>query len=658
LNTAPAAWFRQSAIDFQPSRSTGTMQRAFSPRNIFALIVGLLVLAAVAYSLSFGTLPPADFTFLNGTEIKTVDPQMANGVPEGRIIRELFEGLCAWHPTDLHPIPGVAQSWDISDDKKTYSFHLRDNAVWTDGTPVTAEDFVYSWRRLLHPATASEYSYEGWYLVNAERFTKQQFQVGDRVEIELVKTSEDRDPARPSAPGKIVRGELLAIETAPGKPAAPADINQSPDELHYIVEIDGRRRRFQKGAVEGRDEGEDYAWLLIDFETVGVKAIDPRTLEVKLRHPVPYFLDLMGFYPFAPVNRRCVESHLNQEWTRPENIVSNGPFELHTRRVRDRIRLVKSDTYWDRDNVRLNVVDALAVESLTTGLNLYLTNQVEWLEYVPNSVVRDLIAQKRPDFQPSPFITTYYYRLNVTRPPLDNVLVRRALNLATNKRDIVERVTMAGQQPARSMVPPVVGERTGYVSPQCEDFDPEQARALLAEAGYPGGAGMPSITIQFNTNDTHKQVAELIQYQWKTNLGIDVELRGMEWNAYQAAQVTLQYDVSRAGWVGDYPDPNTFLNLWITGGGNNQTGWGSPRYDELIGKAQDEPDEKQRLRYFYEAETILLDEMPVIPVYFYVSTSMAKPYLRGYHKNARDVHPLKDLWIDEEAKAEYLRKSE
>src|SRR5688572_30651523 len=164
------------------------LQRAISTRNFFVLVLAVLVLAAVAYSLSFGTLTRADFTFINGTEIKTVDPQMANGVPEGRIIREIFEGLCAWHPTDLHPVPGVAKSWEISDDKKTYIFHLRDDAVWTDGTLVTAEDFVYSWRRLLHPATASEYSYEGWYLFNSERFTKQELAVGDRVEVELVKT--------------------------------------------------------------------------------------------------------------------------------------------------------------------------------------------------------------------------------------------------------------------------------------------------------------------------------------------------------------------------------------------------------------------------------------------------------------------------------------
>jgi oligopeptide transport system substrate-binding protein len=616
--------------------------------------VAVLVLAAVGYSLSFGTLPPADYTFVNGTEIKTVDPATANGVPEGRIIREIFEGLCAWHPVDLHPIPGVAESWDVSADKKTYTFHLRDNARWTDGTPVTAADFVYSWRRFLHPGTASEYSYEGWYLINAERFTKQEFEVGDRVEIELPVTDENRDPKRPGAPGKIVKGELLDIRTARGRPATDHDRAESRDELIYTVAIDGSERRFHKGGAEGQD----YTWLLPDFDAVGVKALDERTLEVTLRHPVPYFLDLMGFYPFSPVNRRCVESYPNQEWTRPENIVSNGPFELHTRRVRDRIRLVKSDTYWDRDNVRLNIVDALAVESLTTGLNLYLTGVVDWIEYVPNAIVPYLIEQQRPDFHPSPYITTYYYRLNVTRPPLDNVLVRRALNLATNKRDIVERVTLAGQQPARSMVPPVIEQRSGYRSPECEDFDPEKARELLAEAGYPGGRGMPAITIQFNTNDTHKAVAELVQYQWKKNLGINVELRGMEWNAYQEAQVTLNYQVSRAGWVGDYPDPNTFLNIWISGGGNNQTGWGNALYDELIGKAQNEPDEQQRNRYFYEAEQILLEELPVLPIYFYVSTSMSKPYLRGYHTNFRDLHPLKDLWIDEEAKTDYLSKSE
>jgi oligopeptide transport system substrate-binding protein len=509
---------------------------------------------------------------------------------------------------------------------------------------VTAEDFIYSWRRFLHPGTAAEYSYELWYLINGERFTKQQVEVGDNVEIELPRSNATDTSDRPFAPGEIVKGKLMAID--------PAD--EDNGETAYVVSINGVPRRFQKNS----DAGEHYTWLLLDFDSVGVKALDRYTLQVQLKHPVPYFLDLMGFYPTFPVNRRCVESFSNVEWTRPENIVSNGPFRLKMRRVRDRIRLVKNETYWDRENVRLDVVDALAVESLTTGLNLYLTNQADWIEYVPGAIVPELLAQDRPDFQPAPYITTYYYRLNITRPPLNNPLVRRALNLATNKRDIVERVTMAGQEPARSLVPPVVENRSGYSPALCEEYNPQKARSLLAEAGFPDGRGFPSITIQYNTNDTHKNVAELIQYQWKEQLGIQVELRGLEWQAYLQNQQTLQYQVSRAGWHGDYPDPNTFLSMWVTDGGNNQTGWSNAEYDELIEKAQHEPDEKRRVAYFRQAEQILMDEMPIIPIYFYVSTSMSKPYVRGYYENFHDLHPLKDLWIDEEAKEQYLSKSE
>jgi oligopeptide transport system substrate-binding protein len=631
------------------------MLRRLSLQNFFFFLAAVLVLAALGYSLSFGTLPPANYTFVNGTEIKTVDPATATGVPEGRIIREIFEGLCGWHPADLHPIPGVAKSWDISADKKTYTFHLRKNARWTDGTPVTAEDFVYSWRRFLHPATAAEYSYEMWYIVNAERFTKQQVQVGDVVEIELPKSADNTDTDRPFAPGKIIKGKLLSIDPSDAPPngdnaVEPGESEAGSGDLAYLVAVDGVPRRFHRGGLRA----EDYVWLLPDFDTVGIKSLDVHTLEVKLKHPVPYFLDLTGFYPFAPVNRRCVESYSNTDWTKPENIVSNGPFQLEMRRVRDRIRLVKSPTYWDRDNVRLEIVDALAVESLTTGLNLYLTNQADWIEYVPNAVVKDLIAQKRPDFKPAPYITTYFYRLNVTRPPLNNPLVRRALNLATNKRDIVERVTMAGQQPARSMVPPVIEDRSHYKPALTDDFNPERARQLLAEAGYPDGKGFPTIAIDYNTNDTHKSIAELLQFQWKKHLGIQVELRALEWQAYLQNQQALQYDLSRSGWVGDYPDPNTFLGLWTSDSGNNKTGWANAQYDALIQKAQFEADEQKRNEFFREAERILMDELPVIPVYFYVSTSMVKPYVRGYFPNFHDLHPLRDVWIDEQAKQQWL----
>jgi oligopeptide transport system substrate-binding protein len=631
------------------------MNYRISSRGAFLVIVALLVLAAVGYSLSFGTLVPADYTFVNATEIKTVDPAIATGVPEHRILSAIFEGLTEWEPKNLEPVPGVAESWEISDDKKTYTFRLRNNAKWTDGTPVTAHDFIYSWRRFLHPATAAEYSYEMWYVVNAERFNKRQIQAGDEVEIELPQNGDDGGAdALPFAPGKIVKGKLLAIQ-APASDSAestsadwPQKDQENSDAAVYLVEINGQERRFHNGGMEG----EDYAWMLLDFDSVGVRALDERTLEVKLRHPVPYFPTLCGYYPYSPVNRTCVETY-GRDWTKPENIVTNGAFRLETRRLRDRIRMVKSDNYWDRDNVRLNVVDAVAVESHTTSLNLYLTGQVDWFEYVPNAVVPALLAQKRSDFQPSPYNTTYFYRLNVTEPPLDDARVRRALNMAINKQDIVDSILRAGQEPARSMVPTVTATHSKYKPALCEGHNVERARELLAEAGYPEGRGFPKLEVQYNTNDTHSAVAELIQSQWQQALGIRIELKGLEWNVYHANQTNKTYDISRAGWVGDYPDPNTFLKLWLSTSGHNRTGWGNAQYDALVAKAQQEADDAKRAEFFHLAEAILMRELPILPLYFYVSTSMSKPYVKGYYHNLQDFHPIKYIWIDAEEKARY-----
>jgi oligopeptide transport system substrate-binding protein len=415
------------------------------------------------------------------------------------------------------------------------------------------------------------------------------------------------------------------------------------DDTVYLVEIDGVKRRFHKGGANG----DDYQWLLLNFDTVGVHALDERTLQVRLRHPVPYFLTLCGFYPYCVVNRACIEMY-GREWTKPQNMVTNGAFRLEARRLRDRIRMVKSENYWDRENVRLNIVDAVAVESLTTALNLYLTGQVDWIEYVPNSVVPELLAQDRPDFQPSPFNTTYFYRLNVTEPPLDDARVRRALAMAINKQDIVDRILKAGQEPARSMVPMVTAERSKYRPALCEEYNVERARELLAEAGYPSGRGFPKLEVQYNTNDIHSAVAELIQSQWQQVLGVRIELKGLEWNVYQANQSSKNYQISRAGWVGDYPDPNTFLKLWISTSGQNQTGWSNTDYDALVAKAQEEPDDEKRAMYFHDAEAILMRELPIIPIYFYVSTSMSKPYVKGYYHNHQDFHPIKYIWIDDE----------
>lgn len=605
-------------------------------RTIAAYLLGMAALAIMVWAVSFGRLPPADFTFCNGDEIKTIDPARVTGAPEGRVVRALFEGLCRWHPKTLEPIPGVAESWEISDDGLSYTFHLRKDALWSDGTPVTADDFAWSFRRFLHPETASEYAYELWYVVGAEQFTTAQVAEGQAVEVELL---EKPAGALPFAGGRIERGQLLKA-------------NEDFDPPVYTVEIDGKQQRFQKGAVTPGTI--DYRWLLLDFAEVGIRVVDRQKLVMRLEHPVPYFLNLMGFYPMFPVQRRCVETHGYPAWTKPDNFVGNGPFVLKWRRIRDRIRVVRSPTYWNRNEVCLEVVDALPISSYATMLNLYMTGQADWITTVPPDVIPELMKRPQGDFRPAPFLGTYYYMLNTRKPPLDDPRVRRALALAIDKRQIVEKITRAGQRPARSLVPDELREYVDYEPARMEPYHAKRARELLAEAGYPGGRGMPKIDILYNTSEAHQAIAELIQAQWSRTLGIRTRLQNQEWAAYLSSRRQGKYQVARAAWIGDYLDPNTFLDMFVTDGPNNQTGWGNAEYDRLVERAQWENDIDRRMELFREAEQILMAEMPIIPIYFYVSTSMVRPYVKGFYPNIQDVHPLDAIWIDRQLKAQVM----
>ncbi len=618
-----------------------------NPRNLIAWLSLAALAGATAWALSFREEPPADFTFVNPNEIKSVDPAMVTGQVEGRIIEAVFEGLTMPDPKTLAPVPGVAESWTPSPDGRTYTFHLRKNAKWTNGEPVTAKDFLWSHRRTLDPTTASEYAYQLWYVKNAKKYTTGEVAPGDRVEVEL---NEQATDALPFARGRLVKGKLISVE--PPFTDTPAAEGEKPPDRTYIVDVKGTRRTFQPGS--GPDGCKQ---VLIDFDQVGCKALDDQTYEMTLEAPTPYFLALTTMYPQYAINPRCFERFGFPEWTKPENIVTNGAFRLAERRIRERIRLVKSDNYWDRDNVKLNTVDVLVVESDTTGLNLYLTGHADWIQNVPATIVKQLIAGYPDDFHPMPEFILYFYRFNTTRPPLNNRLVRKALALAVNKREIVEGVTRAGEVPARSLVPPVIKRYPpfeDYKSPLTAEFNPEGARRLLAQAGYPGGQGFPKISILFNSDETHQKIAELIQRQWKDTLGIDAEPQNQEWNAYQSAERNQEYWVDRAGWIGDYVDPNTFLDMWVTGGGNNRTGWGNPRYDDLIHKAGQQSDPKKRAAMLQDAEAILMDELPIIPIYFNVDKNMIRPYVRGLYRNVLDDHPLKWVSIDAAAKQRFL----
>jgi oligopeptide transport system substrate-binding protein len=605
----------------------------FDPRSWFGYACVFALLGAVTWAMQSPDQEPADFTFVNNTELKSIDPAVVTGQPEGRVLQGLFEGLTSLNAETMQPVPGIAESWDLSADLLTYTFHLRGNARWSDGTPITAQDVHWSLRRFLDPLTAAQYAYQAWYIKNARRYTTYDLQPNDPVEVEL----NERPPGSlPFARGTLLHGKLVRIEHISKNDDADA-------RKQYVVDIDGQRRTFAPGS----DGAEGCRQVLLDFREVGVRIVDATTLEIKLDSPTPYFLSLLAFYPMFPVQPRCIETFGSPEWTKPEHIVTSGPFHLHSRRLRDRLRMTRSDTYWDRKHVQCQTIDALAVESATTGFNLYLTGVADWVATIPPPIVPMMLAGNRDDYHPVPELSVYFYRINCTRPPLNDRRVRRALAMAMNKRQIVETITRAGEVPACHFVPPGI---PGYTSPQGPAFDPDAARKLLAEAGYPGGKGCPKIPILYNTDEAHQSIAELIQDQWKRTLGISVAPENQPWTAYLSAQREKNYSVARAGWGGDYLDPNTFLDLFVSNGENNETGWSNAEYDALIRNAAYEIDPAKRMQMFARAEALLLEEMPIIPIYFRVSKNVVRPYVKGFYNTPLDTHPLKGIEVDAAAK--------
>lgn len=629
-----------------------------------ALLLAALVAVIVGWSIRAGSLPPADFTFNNSTEIKTVDPALVSGQPEGRVINSLFEGLVRLTPYDRAPVtggpeewPGVAERWEVSDDGRTYTFYLRPEAKWSNGDPVTAEDYRYSMRRFLSPITAAEYAKQGWYLKNGKKFNSAgaYLEPGDLVEVELNLRPGEHD----TKIGELVKGKLVRKdpEQMPEDAKARDQVQQK-----FFVEVDGEQRCYVIADPSRGDtvpaDAQGCRMVTLDFDEVGIRVVDDHTLVTELEHPTPFWLQLLGFYPLFPVHRGCLEEFGSPDWTRPENIVTNGPYRIGFRRPRDRIRLVKNEEYWNRDNVALETIDALSVEKTTTSLNMYMLGEVEWIQEPPANLLRELMASEPPrdDFNPARQFGTYYYKLNVDRGALADKRVRQALSLALDREDIIRTAVRGPQEAAFHLVPPGLSD---YTSPSCPPMDRERARELMAEAGYPGGNGFPSIEILYNTHEAHKAIAELVRKQWQQELGITVTLRNEAWPAYQDRLRMTNYDVGRQAWIGDYNDANTFLDLYVSDNENNQTNWSNAEYDRLIKAAESEVDVEKRAQMLHDAEVILMEEMPIIPIYFYYSRNLVRPYVRGFYNNLQDIHPLHTLWIDRDADtvSEFMREA-
>lgn len=369
-----------------------------------------------------------------------------------------------------------------------------------------------------------------------------------------------------------------------------------------------------------------------DFTRVGVKALDPLTLQIALAGPAPYLPNMLKHYAWFPVPRHAIEKHgkmtdRNTRWTRPGNLVSNGPLMLDGWRINQSITTVRNPYYWDAAALKLNGVTFLPIVSDTTEERAFLDGQLHVTQTLPLAKIPGY-RETRPDFyRDEPLLSTYFYRINTTKKPFDDVRVRRALALAIDRESITRNILRAGQKPATGLTPPGCGK--GYETPSVMKFDPVEARRLLADAGYPDGKGFPAFDILINTNEGHRTIAEAVQAMLKENLKIPVRVLNQDWGVYLESMRKLEYDLCRAGWVGDYLDPATFLSLWKTGDGNNNTGWSSSRYDSLLAQSFLEGDPTKRFATLEEAEKIMLEEAPIIPVYWYVRSYLVRPEVKG-----------------------------
>ncbi len=379
---------------------------------------------------------------------------------------------------------------------------------------------------------------------------------------------------------------------------------------------------------------EDYNGGRADKSAVGIRAVDDLTLEVTLVGPVPYAVDMMAHYSFAPLPLHAIEK-FGTDWTKPGNFVGNGPFVLEEWKPQERISVVPNDKYWNKANVFLSKVVFLPIENDTTAYNKYVNGELDWQTSVPLELLNEI--KLRDDYHVAPQLSSYYYEYNLNDPVFSDVRVRKALAMAIDRKALVEKVTAGGQVPADAYVPPM----DGYTPAKGNSFNVEQARALLADAGYPNGQGFPSKTILYNTTEGHKKIAEFIQQQLKENLGISVELQNMEWKTYLSERQSNNFEIARAGWVGDYQDASNFLELALSNSGNNDGRYNNPRFDDLLKQAARMPDGKERQDVLHEAEEILItQDQAFIPLYYYVSQNLINlDVWQGWYTNTQDIHP-------------------
>ncbi len=408
--------------------------------------------------------------------------------------------------------------------------------------------------------------------------------------------------------------------------------------------------------------GADYAYFLYllrgaeafhkgqtaDFSTVGAVARDARTLVATLTHPAPYFLQALLNSCWRPVNVRAIAAvgdayRRGTPWTRPGKLVSSGPFVLKEWTTQQRIVVEKSPTYYDRDRVRLNAVCLYPTDSIDAEERAFRSGQLHITYALPLSKVKPAQQDHNPALRIDRQMETYFFRLNVRKAPLQDARVRRALALAVDRATIADKILPGGRTPASSFVPPLL---QGYTPPPGQIHDLAAARQLLAEAGHPGGAGLPPIEILYNNSEILRLVAEAIQQMWHRDLGIDVRLVNQEYKSVFASRRAGDYQVLLGSWTADYLDATTFLDLWRSDSGNNHTGWSDPTYDALSNRANTLADPAARAAVLAQAEALVLESAPIIPIYFNTHVYFLHPAVKGWEPTPTDHSDFRYVWLE------------
>lgn len=591
------------------------------------MLIPVVVLVALVAFAIFGDRPQprADLTFINSSEVNTLDPQRMSWMHDLRTARLLFEGLVKNDvlSDDFTIVPGVAESWELSEDARTYTFHIRTDAKWSNGKPVTAHDFVFSWRRAMLPDLVSDYV-----------------------------------------------AMFMNIE------GAQAFYDWRQQQLDAFVDQD----------FEDEDQQRDAAFALWELtkstfdEMVGLEAIDDRTLIVTLERPVPYFMELCAFTVFAPVYEPLVAQYERPDpitarlvrrpgWTKGGVLISNGPFELTSWRFKRDMRMEQNPHYWDRDSIAIRSVSIPSISDPNAGVLAYQTGSIDWISDVTSPYRGDMVAQKlefleehkerveelralgydqfsitrmlpqdpRAHTHAVSSFGTYFYNFN-TKPrlpdgrenPFADARVRRAFAMCIDKPAIAREIRRLGEPSAHTLIPP--GSIGGYTSPKglpnIGDAASEEERqaiiarskALLEEANFPDDF---VVELAFNKDAGHDLIAQAIAKSWQKSLGVQTSLSQKEIKIFREDLKNKQYMTARAGWFGDYGDPTTFLDINHSKDGNNDRAYNNPIYDQLLADAADELDPLKRMTLLSEAERIIMEEdLPMVPIFHYATIYM------------------------------------